>query len=506
MKDHIMYNLNSGKDVCVSGVDLLQCLNTASFDAIKDANSLECEQATVGKIRKLSLKKASDWLCIANILYYNAAKKYSRDETFLINIKDQHAIRIEGSFSRIVIFPTGGSYADITKEILKLIKKHNITDRYLAYVLLDRVLLNDYPSQFSAEEKRFLDCLLVLLFCVETSRHFLTATYNLMILDLIICGGDGKTHYTWGNLFISGKGYRWDDSERKDFGGKYPLAVNSTGANNLSTLMQNYIRQFSPETMKKTRELTGNKQTHAVGIRGMTLIVHWCHAASDSVANYLNEASNQNDLYLRLTNIFKQRLFIGHDMPLLAQVPTASAELRQNSMPASVTRSTMAVQDISQLTCIVLQHKNHAHAFDASLYFHQIHMICKLVPLYVAKKDKKEVKGNINYTTEASGKLMKVTDADKKGKVACPACFTVGKNPQDIDNPMIVTQYSDKKGMHWYQGTCDTKAESLGKRAVHFFKLVEQTDSRCQECWPNGAELLGNPGENEEAVVQPPAP
>ena len=82
----------------------------------------------------------------------------------------------------------------------------------LANVLLKRITAADYPKEIDEETRKFLDCLLVQMVGVESSRNNITFLTSVMLLDLIEAGvkfpGTGRS-YGFDNAFVSRLTFSW---------------------------------------------------------------------------------------------------------------------------------------------------------------------------------------------------------------------------------------------------------------------------------------------------------
>lgn len=491
MRAKITYTLNSGDKTEIYGVTLLKRLDEAAYQAVQASSS--CEEKKYQGKKLFRIDAPSHWLDVAYRLRENA-KKNSFSACY-VRVNKQTRVKINHAFDRKVSFSAeiGGTYQAITQKIQAILADSDISDSDLARALLNRFMLQGYPAKLQAH-REFLDCLLVLMICVEGSRHYPALAYNLMLLDLIICGGDEKTHYSWANAFISGKGYQWDDSEAKNFGGKYPLAVNSTGPRNFSDYVK-LARSHSSVELQKLAEVKELLQHRAVEVRGMTLIVHWLYALQGSTDDYIFEADNTDQVPSKLQHLFRARIDRGYvDDDAKPGVPTIL--LKQNATPRPPNATDLVdMATIDAQYCFFLTHMKNGVDHRVSRFFHRVHAVCKLVPEYVLAAEQKTVKAaEGKYTAKAKVAIRTVStarNADGLNKQPCPHCYQVGKPEANEDEPVITVTYANSPDtLHWYKGGCDTKVADLGERKLPFFRKAKSDGKQeCQDCWPGVAAI-----------------
>lgn len=486
MKHFISYDMASGDSITAYGTTLLNILNESVWNGIMKSSFPDCNPIKLSTSWKFNIRSSSDWITVAKKLYFNATRPQTEKVT--VNVNNQTQVVITGSFDRIVDFPEGGTYSDITTKIQNILTQSGLTDRYLAYALLDRIHLNDYPGPLLPYQN-FLDTLLMLLCCVEGSRHFLGLVYNLMLLDLIICGGDGKTKYTWSNVFVSGKGYKWDDSEAKGFGGKYPLAVNSTGAGNFSNFMK-IIKK--PNTQSTTESLTYTIQSDAVAVRGMTLIIHWLNMMPDAINDELEgtyeDYSPEVSFETNLKELFGARVARGYDVNIQSYTNIPEIDLKQNTHQPASPVGLVGLEEINDQYCVWLEHIANGNAVPNQVFFfHRAYVACKLIPEYILQNKEKKVKGEQNYTAKAGTETGKVSAAIKKNAQQCPCCYRTTKPTEKPDDPVIAFTYADSPHIHWYKGRCDVN-DLTDRKIRHFRKAKEEGLKECEDCWPKTGE------------------
>lgn len=201
----------------------------------------------------------------------------------------------------------------------------------IANVLLKRIQLEPYPVDYSPEEKQFFDALLVLMLGVESSRVNTTYLTTVLLLDLIAnhrTYGRLERAYNWHNAFTSGAGYVWNDSEQRDYGGKFPMAVNSTGKGNFgvrAAMLTDLNENLALE------EIIAHSQTHQIPKKEISLLVHWLQSLDQVGLAQLKQANCGQDLKITIQQLLKNRLCFAYGIQPPADPSTIGVTLNQGS-------------------------------------------------------------------------------------------------------------------------------------------------------------------------------
>lgn len=334
------YNIvnDRGQQLQVNGIALLKI----AHEVVQETLSAVSKNKK-GNEELRHIGSGRDWLKLAGRLAKTMAGSEQRvdDKLFpgVLVVGDAGSTQVQIDRNEIVKFPDcRGDYVNITKRLNPLVNrippesklisewqqalfagnseaadeiKQNLYNRhhaFLAKVLLKRLQGKHYPDSYSGDNKKFLDTLLVLMFGVEASRVNATYLTGVMLLDLIANNarfGRLSRLYTWNNAFTSGPGYRWQDDQPRDYGGKFPLAVNSTGRGNFSdraAMLQ------GPNEQQALDAILSDPQKHQVPRKEISIILHWLQILTPPEVKLLQTAVNQRIFTKKLKLLFKRRL------------------------------------------------------------------------------------------------------------------------------------------------------------------------------------------------------
>ena len=185
------------------------------------------------------------------------------------------------------------NYRDVGAGVAQVI---TAGDAALAQLMLDRAAGRN-TQQGNQAQMAWIDCLIVLLFGMETARFQSGLCTTVLFLDLIASGkAYGRTgrRFGFGNAFHTGS---WEDGEW--YGGKYPYATHGTGSGN------NYMRTVlaNDYQMVLGDHFAGLPQRHAVPRREVTLCVHWLESALGPYPDLYDD-----DLYRKVQHALSARL------------------------------------------------------------------------------------------------------------------------------------------------------------------------------------------------------
>lgn len=363
----------------------------------------------------------------------------------------------------------GNDYEAITGFLLNLIHRNaQLTHAKLAEMLINRIQGTPYPSVYllTMKQKYVLDALLLLMLGVEGSRNNDTLLTALFLLDLIRdmqSYGDKSTRFDWCNAFVSAHGYRWDDYENKNYGGKFPMAQSSTGSGNLGKGVWDAKNTFHPgrshliSGKKEHAENTENdfvyseeaamciiekyNQKHAVPRREMSLLIHWLQAYS-YCSNLLN-CETEDDLKTVIKCLFIEKMtdaFLPRRVPSVLHLLNDYYNSPQNLIGLVQYRKMLkqlarveAKEKRDSFACPVnrnhfyLTHYRYDSSNTTSASFHGKHhrgvKACKLIPdfaLFGKTKrlfDGSTINADIIYESKREDALEKTSER------CCPYCF-----------------------------------------------------------------------------------
>ena len=361
--------LKNNKKVSINGITLLQLAHQVVKKILNQKILSNPKQADTLHV----ITSGHDWLHLIGRLAQfiggadiNIRKGKLFPRVFSIG-PEQHQIHIKkrGEDAYVQFPGMGGSYQAIAlfiqamanknersltlDEIIKILsfplQGHNVDDiikssinyqhATIATLLLNRIKLAPYPETFSEKEKKFFDSLLLLMLGVESSRVNTTYLTTILLLDLIAHHSTfGRSHraYNWNNAFTSGPGYQWDDFENYDYGGKFPMAVRSTGAGNFrfrATMLQYHDEAVALE------QIIADPQTHQIPKKEISILIHWLHALDEPHKTNLATSKTLHELKTKISILLADRF-------------EAAYELTENAQPTLI-KNTLGFANKAQL-------------------------------------------------------------------------------------------------------------------------------------------------------------
>lgn len=541
MKTRLVVNQANGNALNVDGLDILKRVYRISNDKIIHANDAGAIPSDPhGNVnfegKKFEIHSASDWAKMADMLYKNAlqpnkARAIPLNQKFKyayiqIGGDDQNIVRIfcgqklqpnnprPWQDKRIVEFPGDlGSYAQITQSIIQTIFPLIPNNQNNKHVALARKLKakirnpdNNYPAYLNNNQK-FLNCLLVLICIVEPSRHSAMLAYAMMLLDLIqkSPGRIPQRNFTWNNMFVSEKHYRWDDFEQKGYSGKYPGAVNSTGSGNFTEAAGILIE--APNYNHFTTELLLQEhQHHAAILRGMRLTLYWLMlfdpedfrgdalvAAMQALNLQAQPPANANaNLLIHIEDIITthlNKLFV-QNIPLNENMKFKVAAV--NLAPAP--NNPLVIPPADQL-CYYFSHQVVAANPNTKTghYFHRPNYACKLVSEYVRDnvvKNNVYLQGIGQRNIKSTALVNRVAQAQARGLRACPCCYNTSHTNR-VSRPIVVAYKNNQNTYHKTMlGQVGACYQDFFADTVRLSRLTAVPERHgnprtpCQTCWP----------------------
>lgn len=446
-------------DLIVPGEQLLK-LGYKAFNSILQAATQQPQTIlTKGAFSSnmLKIQSGKHWLLTAGHLSkYPTSIDKRLEKWFPVNVEvfdSKHYINItEIRGDAFVKFPNSdGSYISISQylhkmteielpsfEIEKIIScllNNQVIDNNnppkhsdIAKTLLSRLAGGQYPTDYTSEQKIFFDCLLVLMFGVEGSRNNLTFLTGVMLLDLIASNsfyGRKGHQYNWNNAFVSGPQFNWNDFENKDYGGKFPMATNSTGSGNM-TQRRELISNGQPDGFR-------DFQRERVQIREMSIISHWLQAFSRKEPDYFSSISSLSEIQDKILNLFEKRLReVFLEEPILDSLPY--------NQPNSGGHSSLKRHYKDEPFVYYLRHRASGKSeLKEDEYYHRTDHPCKTVPGFVLHGKAKDVtalksqitaelsivkkeltyitKTNLQFTRFLKENTTNILDYNLKGKI-----------------------------------------------------------------------------------------
>lgn len=271
-------------------------------------------------------------------------------------------------------------------------QKRNNAHADLATVLLARLSLHTYPEHFTSENTAFFDSLLVLLFGMEASRINSSYLTGVMMLDLIanqVTFGRFQRTFSWQNMFTSGPGYQWNDFEQKDYGGKYPLASNSTGPENFSH-RTNVVNAPELHELNALQAIMDGEQHYQVCKKEIKVVLAWLNNLNVQARNTLSSATTEDEFIGQLKTLFKQRI-----RDVFVRRPTIPTPILQSNHEGLLRQYELRSRD-QQLTA-----RNHYYlkitnqSSDRVVwdqYYHRVDTPCKMTASDFVMGDSKTIK------------------------------------------------------------------------------------------------------------------
>lgn len=296
----------------------------------------------------------------------------SDEEVITVSINGSE-VSVRGMLSRVVDFGDDPSdYVGIASKLESIKKDFVLSDIDLAVIFFERL----YGHKIDGKHGAFLgffDRLAVLLFVVEASRCPVSFFSAVIALDLVFYG-----KYTFSDLFASRNNYSWDDIEGRNFGGKYPMAVNSTGSSNIQdmlTIINSRDSSIIADTLIK-------RQHHAVLHRILTLIYHWIDVNFWAISKNLprDKDSVQEGGSAAVYQKFHERFLL-----FLQQKEFVAKETQKVERPKRELTQPMDY-------CVIFTHcleSPEKRFFSGAGIFHNPNRDCKLVSDYVRNGSKK---------------------------------------------------------------------------------------------------------------------
>jgi hypothetical protein len=385
--DRLSYQIVSDSNTFkINGVKLLQI----AHESVKDFLKKYWEEAKqISREGLLTIDESISWLHLVGCLTkYKTRSEYLEAKRlignkFTVGKVQGHQTIVTVDSEGIVKFPDNkNSYVAIAEHLMKMTEKKpqsfNQQHKNLAKILLDRIQLKNYPEGVAESDRHFLDHLLMLMIGVESSRINLTYLTTILLLDLIqskqTYGREQRT-YSFNNMFTSGHGYQWDDQAQKDYGGKYPMAVNSTGRGNFvercSMLYDDKNYHFALQA------IVDKPQHHQIPKKEISLLIHWLQSLSEDIKQRLSQCSREPDLHDEIKKIFSQRLESAY---LSDHINTVAISSNKYSYYAS--KAKQFQQNFDGLYYYVESLK------DGDKYAHRVDIPCKLVFTHAEKLPK----------------------------------------------------------------------------------------------------------------------
>lgn len=392
----------------LSGEELLR----QGYDAFKKIlRDIEGYRNIIFTNSKIRIQTGKDWLLTAGHLSayptsidQKLSGKWYPATVELVNPSSTVQLKNSRGGEAFVEFPgLDGSYVAISNKLMKMTKiepdpneiekiisallrnenfKTNNPPNHseIAKVLLNRLGGKAYPADYAPDQKTFFDCLLVLMFGVEGSRNNLTFLTGVMLLDLIASNtnyGRKGHQYNWNNAFVSGPEFHWNDYENKNYGGKFPMATNSTGTGNF-TERRNAIQGNSSST-------SHDLQRERVQVREMSIIVHWLQAFSQKESSYFSGELSENALKDKVRKLFERRLRGAYlEEPCLDFLPYHE--------PNGGGHSQLKRHYKDEPFVFYLQHKAKDKSTSIDKHYHRTDYPCKTVPGFALNGKTKTVK------------------------------------------------------------------------------------------------------------------
>lgn len=530
MKTKLVIQKDNGFTMEADALNILKKIYTNCNDLIVNSQDLapvnHGNGAEAGKMFTITRRK--HWASIAKHLYRNSDRPGNQDATPLnqkfkyayvkIGNDNENIVRIfcgetrQGAPNqqywldkRIVEFPTNlGSYEEITISIRNVLFDLSGDNKHvdLASALIDKIKKpsNDYSNNILNANYKLLNCLLVLICIVEPSRHSAMLAYAMMILHLIKNSPNRITtrNFNWNNVFVSENSYKWDDFERRDYGGKYPGASNSTGSGNY-TEAGKMLRGIAPYNGNYSSDnVLKERQHHMVILRGMKLTLYWLMIFKpDSFKNNINNANEllnhiENLIKKRLKGIFSKNTTYPSHMKFKATI-NHIGNLPQNPL----------VEPNNDDLCYFFRHKavvtndpnNIGHIIGR--YFHRNNSSCKLIPEYIRNESTKSdvyLAPGKKINATAQERMSRVSKAKEiYGLTHCPCCYKQS-HINRANPPMIIAYRNNSNRFHkTVVGGAEFCYQDFFSQTVKtsFFSTVPvgkngQPRTPCQEncCWP----------------------
>jgi hypothetical protein len=521
MKNEFKITLNNKQEVLVNGVKLIRIMNDAIKAIVPQGNTYLKEKDTY------KVKNSSFWVEALGHLYqyiswYDKSGEYWLPCSIKIG-NDIEEADINLNKDSIVIFPENKhSYEAISSNTLEICRKYSLTHAALAEILLSRLNVSPYPAEFKKDDKKFLDALIILMFGVECSRNNTTLLTSLMLLDLIATKnvyGSRYVPFDWHSAFVSRYNYHWDDWEKKNYGGKYPMSQQSTGKGNLGQGDKN-----NPGVLKHGRGHIFQKnvayeldelqppdekvyqysvsflmglfaeypQRHSVPRREMSLAIYWLNTLNDKVSERLKQAKDQKELEAAIQQVFFERLSVAY---------TAMRPEFFLKTPLQETIIPLPLHSVKDIDWAVVQLCHFSKKDNKSSYtqaantnvFHLIDVHCKLIPGWVGYSEEKEATVN-DETITITGKIGRFPSLPDDAN-RCTYCFshTAQKNiKNETKNTQIVRVDEEDGKCHKIDSECNPKVKSItfepGRvtktcSQVMFFGMAEKSGKQeCKTC------------------------
>lgn len=531
-----------------NGIELIRMMHSINQEIIKDAissHNLNDLYQQVSDQHTFQPKTAVHWLCgMGRFSAYPTSQDVSPAACWLpctvhLNI-DKNGTPVKINQKGLVIFPSGklDSYDEITSKIANILTETGLNDADLVNNLLNRLSGGNYTDSLQ-EHQHFLDCLITLIFAVETSRNNDTVLTALMLFDLIKTDrayGRYHSRFTWSNAFSSPYNYCWDDRQAESYRGKFPMAKLSTGTGNLGQGVYNekgvlqygrgHIFKKNPPTGRIVKgkiiyssnfmvtsnfildEIEKYPQRHAVIRREISFITHWLENLSAEYKTRLNNCKTKKEVAASIKEIFQSRLKCGFN--LMAQ--PEQEWLETSPLPSPIPKNRIALVDVDEEVFIGLQHYQEGTNTPESKihYFHRRGVNCKLIPGYVMTGEKKcknpndkKSSNKIYWYSDIGGFWKKESIlAKKQEECACPYCFSEPQNRLGVQNNFSLVEgesstyhrYPDEKCPLTNKTTTVYRSSSqrqADKNYLLFTRKAKELElTACESCWGDGVDDL----------------
>ncbi len=282
----------------------------------------------------------------------------------------------------------------------------NYNHSKVAVALLNRIRGFDYPQKLQTH-RNFLDHLLMLMLGVEGSRNNTTYLTLLMHLDLIAANcfyGRRSRAYSWNNAFVGAYGTLWSDYEAKDYGGKYPMATNSTGQGNLSA--RNQLLNQTDNLEDVFMQFLNDKQHHRIPLKEVSIIRHWLAALPASFQADLQRCNSEAELAEMIRSILFNRLQHGFFHP-----DADEHNLLVANNEHQIIRGTTALNDDRREPYVYAFTHTNSHSGNRrhGLHYHRLDSACKANAGYAIRGETKALRDrwgqhNVTATINIVGK------------------------------------------------------------------------------------------------------
>ncbi len=550
MKSHFLFGQFN-----ISGITLLRLLQEIlkdydqTFRLSSFSNSIEKSPDIIlnpqTKPIEITLKTARGWaICLGQLSDAISGHDVQQNGTHwfpchLVIGTEKNAPRVELNTKGLVELDSKIlSYEEITSYL----KKIPVSQEELAEIILNRISGSPYPENWYELPIaiKFLDSLIVLMLGVESSRNNATLLTSLMLLDLIKSKqtyGSRQQVFSWCNAFVSEHGYKWDDYENKDYGGKFPMSQQSTGTGNLGQglykelgVLQkgrgiifeqtltviggvtfdsagkpkvNYVNKYTCDEKTIQEEFDKYPQRHAVPRREITLIVHWLNSLADKTP--LTQCQSQAELEAAIKKVFKQRLDEG-----LGFTPKSHKDSWLTALPNKIDNNPKSevVSDASAtkangfiISHTLTQKENGRTAqYDKKNVYHRFDVRCKLIPGYIAEDEKKKLPDTKDNNVLLIDRSISGQISEIKTDQIIECCNYCKKQPRKKTYSerntstilMPIFKEPKEKIYHKYENYDEhVKQENPPETHLAFVSYAKkQGFFRCKTCWNERADTV----------------